>query len=171
MYKSSCKYIQEIRCVQSLTDFTKSQPHDAYSAMTKGLTSCWSYMFTTTPTIRHLLQPVAEVIMIREKFLPALTGRPPPNDLEHCLFFLPARFWGMGIHTHRTLLTACMMLPWGVETLWCKLYTPMNTSTLMKVINHRLLKRLKFIARDRSMSIRPIMNWNANYLTRWDQSS
>ena len=34
---------------------------------------------------------------MRTKLIPALTGRPPPNDLEYNLFALPARMSGLGI--------------------------------------------------------------------------
>ena len=81
--------------LEVLTEFTKSQPHAAYSALTRGLTSNWSYVTRTTPSISHLLQPMEDVI--REKFVPTLTDRPPPNDVEHHLFSLPARLGGLAI--------------------------------------------------------------------------
>ena len=89
------RVIQWLTELEVLMDFARSQPHAAYSAITKGLTSTWSYMIRTTSAISHLLQPMEEVI--REKFRPALTGWPPPNDLERCLFSLPARLGGMWI--------------------------------------------------------------------------
>jgi len=35
--------------------------------------------------------------MLRTTLIPAITGRPPPNDLEYYLFALPARHGGLGI--------------------------------------------------------------------------
>ena len=57
--------------------------------------SNWSYVTRTTPSISHLLQPMEDVI--REKFVPTLTDRPPPNDVERHLFSLPARLGGLAI--------------------------------------------------------------------------
>ena len=97
-------YIESFMCdqvaqwsseLEVLTEFTKSQPHAAYSALTRGLTSNWSYVTRTTPSISHLLQPMEDVI--REKSVPTLTDRPPPNDVEHHLFSLPARLRGLAI--------------------------------------------------------------------------
>ena len=48
-----------------------------------------------TPNIGHLLSPLDE--MLRSDLLRALTGRPPPSDLECVLFALPARLGGLGI--------------------------------------------------------------------------
>ena len=42
-----------------------------------------------------LLKPLDDAL--RTKLISALTGRPPPNDLEHTLFALPARMGGLGI--------------------------------------------------------------------------
>ncbi len=78
-----------------LTSFAKSQPHAAYSAITKGLQSNWSYITRTTPNISHLLQPLED--MIRRKLIPELTGRSPPNDTERSLLALPARHGGIAI--------------------------------------------------------------------------
>ena len=57
--------------LEVLTDFAKSQPQAAYSVLTKGLSSNWSYVTRTTPFISHLLQPVEYVI--RQKLVPTLT--------------------------------------------------------------------------------------------------
>ena len=45
--------------------------------------------------IGQLLQPLENVI--RTKLLPALSGRPPPNEVERELFSLPARLGGIAI--------------------------------------------------------------------------
>ena len=78
-----------------LSEIAISQPHAAYSALTHGLSSKWSYLSRVTPTISHLLSPLD--IALRTKLLPALTGRPTPNDLECALFNLPTRHGGLGI--------------------------------------------------------------------------
>ena len=78
-----------------LSEIAISQPHAAYSALTHGLSSKWSYLSRVTPSISHLLSPLD--IALRTKLLPALTGRPTPNNLECALFALPTRHGGLGI--------------------------------------------------------------------------
>ena len=78
-----------------LIEIAMSQPHAAFSALTHGLLSKWTYLSRVTPNIGHLLTPLDTVL--RMDLLPALTGRPPPNDLECDLFALPARLGELGI--------------------------------------------------------------------------
>ena len=78
-----------------LSEIARSQPHAAYSALVHGLSSKWSYLSRVTPNISHLLLPLDTAL--RTELLPALTGRPIPNDLECALFALPARYGGLGI--------------------------------------------------------------------------
>ena len=51
-------------------------------------------MAQTVPNIGNLLQPVENTL--RQRFIPALTGRPAPSDTERELLALPARFGGLG---------------------------------------------------------------------------
>ena len=80
--------------VSNLTTIAKTQPHAAYSALTHGLSSKWTYLCRTVPN-SDLLKPLDDAL--RTKLIPALTGKPPPNDLECTLFALPARMGGLGI--------------------------------------------------------------------------
>ena len=80
-----------------LSEIAKSQPHAAYSALVHGLSSRWSYLSRVTPNISHLL--ISLDTALRTELLPALTGRPTPNDQECALFALPARHGGLGIRT------------------------------------------------------------------------
>ena len=57
--------------------------------------SKWTYLCRTTPDIGSLLKPLDDAL--RSVLLPALTGRPPPSDLQCALFALPARLGGLGI--------------------------------------------------------------------------
>ncbi len=41
-----------------------------------------------------MLSPIDDAI--RSDLIPALTGRPPPNDIQCKLFALPARLGGLG---------------------------------------------------------------------------
>ena len=78
-----------------LSEIAKSQPHAAYSAPVHGLSSRWSYLSRVTPNISHLLIPLDTAL--RTEVLPALTGRPTPNDQECALSALPAWQGGLGI--------------------------------------------------------------------------
>ena len=71
-----------------LSEIAVSQPHAAYSALTHGLSNTWSYLSRVTPNISHLLNPLD--VALKAKLLPALTGRPTPNNQECALFTLPA---------------------------------------------------------------------------------
>lgn len=81
--------------VNLLATFAKSQPHAAHSAFTHGLTSVWSHVIRTTPSIGHLLQPLEDAI--RMNLIPGLTDGPPPNDLDRSLLALPARLGGIAL--------------------------------------------------------------------------
>ena len=81
--------------VCKLTTIAKTQPHAAYSALTHGLSSKWTYLCRTVPNISNFLKPLDDAL--RTKLFPALTGKPPPSDLECVLFALPARLGGLGI--------------------------------------------------------------------------
>ncbi len=75
--------------------FAESQPHALHSAFTHGLTSKWTHLFRTTPDISQFIQPLEDAI--REKLIPELTGRPPPNDNVRNLLALPARLGGIAL--------------------------------------------------------------------------
>jgi len=59
-----------------------------YAAFTHGLSSKWSYLTHTIRGISTLLQPLEMVIIT--KLIPALTGKPPPDDELRNLLALPA---------------------------------------------------------------------------------
>ena len=84
----------------------------AFSALTLGLASRWVYVARTIPNIGHLLQPLEE--LLRTKFIPSLTGRAVPSDLERVLLALPARLGGLGLlnpsHLSTTEYSASMKI-------------------------------------------------------------
>jgi len=81
--------------VTQLARFAESQPHAAYCAFTHGLSSRWLYVSRTVPSESDNFQPLENVI--RQVFIPALTGCSPPSDELRNLFALPARWGGLGI--------------------------------------------------------------------------
>ena len=81
--------------VKRLSCIAKSQPHAAYSALTHGMASKWTYLTRTIFNTSHLIKPLGDAI--RTYLIPALTGRAPPNDVERDLLSLPCRLGGIGI--------------------------------------------------------------------------
>ena len=59
------------------------------------MTSKWTYLTRTMPGIGPNLLPLETIS--RTKLIPALTGRPPPNETEQYLFALPARLGGIAM--------------------------------------------------------------------------
>ena len=89
------KVQESVRKVEQLAAIASSQPHPAYTAMTQGLLSKWSYLSRTIPNISDLFQPLENAI--RYKFLTTLTGRSAFTNQERDLFALPTRLGGLGI--------------------------------------------------------------------------
>ena len=92
--------------VTKLAKFAKTQPHAAFAAFTHGLSSEWTYMSRSVPSLEDHLQPLEDVN--RRDFLPSLTGR-AASDLERNLLSLPARSvlaeWPWGTHFRKHVPT------------------------------------------------------------------
>ena len=73
-----------------------TQPHAAYTAFTHGLANKWIHLSRTTPNLIYHFTALEEII--REKLIPALTGRDPPDDQLRELLSLPCRLGGIGLH-------------------------------------------------------------------------
>ena len=88
--------------LEQLATIAHSQPHAAHAAFTHGMTSKWTYLTRTMPDFGPSLLPLDTII--RTKLIPALTGRPPPNNMERDLLALPARLGGIALAnpTHAT---------------------------------------------------------------------
>ena len=80
--------------VDRLTDFARSQPHAAYSALTHGLFSKFVYFFRATPGVSEFVGPLED--SLRLKLLPTLIGQCAVNDHLRSIFSLPARLGGLG---------------------------------------------------------------------------
>ena len=81
--------------LRTLSEIAATQPHAAFAAFTHGLQSRWSYLSRTQPNVSKHYQHLENII--RSKFIPALTGNPPPNDSDRDLFALPAKVGGQGL--------------------------------------------------------------------------
>ena len=82
--------------LKMLSAIAVTQPHAAFAAYTHGLTSKWSYLTRTVPSISDHLKVLDDILSF--EFIPTLTGRPPPNDVNRKLLALPARLGGLGIN-------------------------------------------------------------------------
>ena len=78
----------------ALTEVTSVQPQAAFCAFTHGLCGRWTYFFRTYQLHRDQLKPLEDIICCQ--FIPSLTGRYAPNDLDQDWFSLPYRFGGLG---------------------------------------------------------------------------
>ena len=106
--------------VTQLAKIALSQPHAAYSAFTKGPGySRWIYALRTVPGVARLLQPLEDVI--RFVFIPALTDRAPPNDVERNLFALPPRRGGLGLYNPVGLASQEFDASYKITEPLCKL--------------------------------------------------
>ena len=70
--------------LEQLGTIACSQPLAPHAAFTHGMTSKWTYLTHTMPGIGPNLLPLETII--KTKLIPALTGRPPPNETEWYLF-------------------------------------------------------------------------------------
>ena len=72
------QYCQErvnkwLREMESLTEISKSQPHAAYVALTKGFKSKFTYYLRTIESFEEYVDPIEEVI--HTSFIPSLFGQ------------------------------------------------------------------------------------------------
>ena len=95
------QYCQEkvekwLRERESLTEISRSQPHAAYIAFTKGFKSKFIYYLRTIESFEEYVDPIEEVI--HDTFLPSLFGRaePLPGELKELVTLSPAQ-GGIGI--------------------------------------------------------------------------
>ena len=78
-----------------LGKFAITQPHAAYAAFTHGFTSKWTYLTRVVPNVSDLFAPLEAII--RQIFLPSVTGQSSLSDSERELLALPVRLGGLGI--------------------------------------------------------------------------
>ena len=85
-----------LREMESLTEISKSQPHAAYVAFTKGVKSKFTYYLCTIESFEEYVDPIEEVI--HTSFLSSLFGRaePLPEELKELVSLSPAQC-GIGI--------------------------------------------------------------------------
>ena len=78
-----------------LSTIAESKPQAVYLAFANGFKNKLNYFLRTVPNIRHLLLPLEKII--RNKFIPAVTGCHIWSDKERVLVSLPTRYDGLAI--------------------------------------------------------------------------
>jgi len=81
--------------IKQLSKIAETQPHAAYCAYTHGLSSRWLYICRTFPGFSSCLQSLDNVV--RQVFIPTITGHSPPSDSMRKLFSLPACLGGLSL--------------------------------------------------------------------------
>ena len=81
--------------IENLANIASSQPHAAFAAFIHGEQHKWSFLQRTVSGISDLFKPLEDCI--REKLIPAITGRAVCSNLQRDLLSLPARIGGLGI--------------------------------------------------------------------------
>ena len=79
-----------------LSDIAIFYPQAAYCAYTSGFKHKFNYAIRTIPNIKHLLQPIEDII--RHKFLPSICDNRICSDDDRLLLSLPVRLGGLGIN-------------------------------------------------------------------------
>ena len=86
LMRNACPSVQWCTCVRYRTEITRTHTCMA---------SKWTFLARTIPDISNLFQPLEDVI--RQRFLPVLTGQSPFSDSIRDLMVLPTRLGGLGI--------------------------------------------------------------------------
>ena len=81
--------------VQRLAKIAKSQSQAAFTALSHGLSSRWTYLPRVTSFNADYLKPPEDAI--RQDLIPALTGQPHPSDNVCQLLALQTWHGGMGL--------------------------------------------------------------------------
>ena len=81
--------------LDKLASIAETNPQAAYAGFSHGFVSKWTYLTRTIENVGPLLQPLEDII--REKLIPALCGRPAPNNEGRDLLALPSRLGGIGL--------------------------------------------------------------------------
>ena len=81
--------------VALVSEIAQSCSHPAYSALTHGLFSCWTYVMTIIPDIAPLLASLEDAIRLH--LIPALTGYAVCCPILRDLLALPCHLGGMEI--------------------------------------------------------------------------
>ena len=127
--------------LERLSIIAKTQPHAVHAALTHSLSSKYSFIMPTVPSIGNLLQTLEYIL--QQKFIPALTGKLVLSDLERQLFALPARLGSIGV-TNPTV--QCDVENHASQQLCCPLANHIlqgHTTYPPDVVNKQLAAKVK----------------------------
>ena len=94
-------FVEEI---DTLSKIAEMYPQAAYAAFSHGIVGKWRYIMRTNNDINTLFQPLEDVI--KQTFIPALTGRGQCSEEERNLLTLPLRYGGLNIVNSTTMANA-----------------------------------------------------------------
>ena len=85
--------------MEKLRNITETQLHAAYAAYTHGLSSKWNYLLRVTDWEENQLDDILASLekSIQSRFIPSLTGQPPPGIHTQEMLAQPARLGGLGL--------------------------------------------------------------------------
>ena len=93
------KQNEYIGVVEKLSKHAKTSPQNAYHCFAKGLQNKLTFLSRTTPAILENLQETEK--LIKNKLIPALTGKQEVSEDDRLLFSLPVRDGGLNISPTR----------------------------------------------------------------------
>ena len=143
-YVTKCvtSWIEELG---KLSNIARTHPQAAYSAFVHAIRGKWHYLARTVPDIQDLLLPLEKAV--RQVFIPALTGRAAPGDLERELLSLPPRLGGLGLVNPVTTADsehqASLHLTSALVCLLAQQGSVMDTNRVPRQLAKKDLKRLK----------------------------
>ena len=91
-YKNE-KLAENTKLVQKLAVHAKKSPQNVYHAFTKGVQNRLSFLSRTTPETTAIFH--ATETIVKERVIPALTGRSIPTDERRRIFWLPVKNGGL----------------------------------------------------------------------------
>ena len=86
-----CHWIADVKCLSKIAE---KQPQGAFAALVKSLQCKWQFVQRVIPNYGNYFAPLDDVLT--STFLPAVFGC-EVTPCECLLFFLPARFGGLGV--------------------------------------------------------------------------
>ena len=138
-----------------LSEIAKPEPHAAYTALTKGAMSQWTYFMRTTKDISILMAPLEE--KLRTKLIPELVGEEISDEMREILE-LPPKYRGMGIINPVKKADSCFedsnFITEPLSALICEqsLTIPRETVSSQKIWSREVNKRILEQATQKSTS-------------------
>ena len=98
------KVTQWVEEIDNLPTIATTHPQDAYAALTHGLTQKWSFVMRMIPSISNFFEPLENAI--RQRLIPAITGKSCISDIDREMFALPTHLGGLNIRNPMSISNA-----------------------------------------------------------------